>query len=94
MFLKFSAGLIRMRVLFEGGSLSRIYGILKRNTFEFPTKIKFWNEVEHFLEIGHSVTILYEIFLFFKKRKMNQIYMFSSAMLEYLPSTKKKMELD
>ena len=27
MFFKSSAGLIRMRVLFEGGSLSRIYGI-------------------------------------------------------------------
>ena len=29
LFFKFSAGLIRMRVLFEGGSLSRIYGIQK-----------------------------------------------------------------
>ena len=27
LFFKLSAGLIRMRVLFEGGSLSRIYGI-------------------------------------------------------------------
>ena len=26
LFFKFTAGLIRMRVLFEGGSLSRIYG--------------------------------------------------------------------
>ena len=28
-FFKFTAGLIRIRVLFEGGSLSRIYGVLK-----------------------------------------------------------------
>ena len=27
LFFKFTAGLIRMRVLFEGGSLSRIYGM-------------------------------------------------------------------
>ena len=27
LFFKFTAGLIRIRVLFEGGSLSRIYGI-------------------------------------------------------------------
>ena len=30
LFFKFSAGLIRMRVLFEGGSLSRIYGNLHK----------------------------------------------------------------
>ena len=29
LFFKFSAGLIRMQVLFASGSLSRIYGILK-----------------------------------------------------------------
>ena len=34
MFFKSSAGLIRMRVLFEGGSLSRIYGILP-NDYRF-----------------------------------------------------------
>ena len=38
LFFKFSAGLIRMRVLFEGGSLSRIYGIYLGNKFSFILK--------------------------------------------------------
>ena len=33
LFFKFTAGLIRMRVLFEGGSLSRIYGMYIHKTY-------------------------------------------------------------
>ena len=35
LFSKFSAGVIRMRVLFEGGSLSRIYGMYFSNIGNF-----------------------------------------------------------
>ena len=34
LFFKFTAGLIRIRVLFEGGSLSRIYGICISKDFQ------------------------------------------------------------